>query len=43
MMAVSHEDENYHHELWEIHTFFDEYILVNPQQESMWIIVLGYD
>ena len=42
-LAVDHEDPDYHHEMWTIHDFFDEYILVNPQQESMWIIVLGYD
>lgn len=42
-LAVSHEDPHYQHEVWFIHMFFDEYILVNPQQESMWIIVLGYD
>lgn len=42
-LAVDHEDPDYHHEWWTFHDFFDEYILVNPQQESMWIIVLGYD
>ena len=42
-LAVSHKDENYHHELWFIHLIFHEYIFLNPKQQAMWIIVLGYD
>ena len=42
-LAVNHEDEAYHHELWYIHTIFHEYILVNPKQEMMWLMVMGYD
>lgn len=43
-------DDDYHHprpdlfhELSMAFLFFDEYILLNPEQKSMWIIVLGYD
>ncbi len=42
-LAVSHEDPDYHHGTWFIHLIFDEYILLNPQQEAMWIITIGYD
>ena len=42
-LAVNHEDEVYHIESWFIHIFFDEYILVNPKQEMMWLMVMGYD
>ena len=43
-LAVSHEDPDYHHErLWHIHEFFDEYILLNPEQQSLWIMVLSED
>ena len=33
----------YHHEFWYFHDFFDEYILVNPQHQSLWIMVLSED
>lgn len=42
-LAVHHKDPDYHHESWFIHMFFDEYILLNPQREMMWLIVMGYD
>ena len=42
-LAADHEDPDYHHELWFIHTFFDEYILLNPQHETMWLMVMGED
>ena len=42
-LAVDHEDPDYHHELWHIHIIFDEYILLNPQQKKMWLMVMGYD
>lgn len=42
-LAVNHEDEAYHHELWYIHMIFHEYILVNPKQEMMWLMVMGLD
>ena len=42
-LAVNHEDEAYHHELWYIHIIFHEYILVNPKKEMMWLTVMGYD
>ena len=43
-LAVSHEDPNYHLEgWWTIYTFFDEYILVNPQHQSLWIMVMTED
>ena len=31
------------HELSSIFSFFDEYILLNPQQKAMWIIAFGDD
>ena len=42
-LAADHEDPDYHHELWSIHIIFDEYILLNPQHEMMWLMVMGYD
>lgn len=42
-LAADHERPDYHHELWYIHTFFDEYILLNPQRETMWLMVMSYD
>ena len=42
-LAADHEDSDYHHELWSIHLIFDEYILLNSQQETMWLMVVGYD
>ena len=42
-LAASHKDPDYHYEFWDIHIFFDEYILLHPQQQAMWIMVLGYD
>ena len=42
-LAVNLEDKKYHLESWFIHTFFDEYILLNPQHENMWLMVMGED
>ena len=42
-LAVDHKNPDYHHELWSFHMFFDEYILLNPQHETMWLMVMGYD
>ena len=42
-LAVNHDDEAYRHDLWGFHMTFDEYILLNLQQETMWIMVLGLD
>ena len=42
-LAVDHEDPDYHHELWSHHIIFDEYILLDPQRENMWLMVMGYD
>ena len=51
-LAVSHEGpknssdtpSQYHVEVWwYIYSFFDEYILVNPQHQSLWIMVMTED
>ncbi len=31
------------HEWSHVFSFFDEYIILNPQQQAMWIVTLGYD
>ena len=40
-LAVNHDDEEVRHELWFIHMFFYEYILLNPQKETIWIMAMG--
>ena len=31
------------HEWLHVFSFFDEYVILNPQQQAMWIVALGYD
>lgn len=42
-LAVDLETPDKNHDLWFIHMIFDEYILLNPQHETMWLMVIGLD
>ena len=38
-----HKRSELFHEWSHVFLFFDEYIILNPQQKTMWTVVLGYD